>query len=49
VEAFGPHGTHAVAEVMAERAVVGADGEEKDYNAGSGPLPMKILSWREVR
>jgi hypothetical protein len=49
VEAFGPHGTHAVAEVMAERVVVGAEGEEKDYNAGSGPLPMKILSWREVR
>ena len=48
-EAFGPHGAHAVIEVAADRVLIGAADEEKDYNTGSGPLPMKILSWREVR
>jgi hypothetical protein len=48
-EAFGPRGAHAVIEVAADRALIGAADEEKDYNTAPGPLPMKILSWREVR
>ncbi len=48
-EAFGPHGAHAVIEVAADRVLIGAAGEEKDSDAGSGLPPMKILSWREVR
>lgn len=47
-EAFGPRGAHAIIEVVASRSVNPA-GDQKDYNLGVGPLPMKILSWREVR
>ena len=48
-EAFGPRAAHAVIEVAADRALIGAADEENDYNTGPGPLPMRILSWREVR
>jgi hypothetical protein len=33
---------------VAYRAVIGTRDDERVYNL-AGPLPMKILSWREVR
>ena len=48
-DAFGPRGTHAVIEVFASRDLTDTPNNEKDYNPGTGPLSMKILSWCEVR
>jgi hypothetical protein len=46
-EAFGPSGAHAIVEVIASRQIRTSE-DETAYNPAVGPLPTRILSWREV-
>jgi hypothetical protein len=46
-EAFGPFGTHKILELAVARTDL--TGREEDYNVGSRPVGIRILSWREVR
>lgn len=43
-EAFGARNAHAIVEALAARPPI----DDTDYN-GEGPIPVNMLSWREVR